>query len=696
VILSEVKMKLRIKTLMLIGILFMTLILVLFVISQTIFLNTFNEHEKQYTSLEVTDVNYTLNNEISNLKKINMDWAEWDDTYSFVGGDYPGFVENNVLPETFERLNVNLILFLDKDRQIVYGKAVNLEENKEISFPSNLNRTLSSDDPLIGSNSSEGTAGIIITQYGPMIISSQPILTSSGDGPAQGTLIMGRFLGQTELNRLSNITNSSVSLEDYNDSNMPPDFQKARFSLTTTNPIFVQALGPNSIAGYISLNDIYGNPALILKTEIPRVIYQDYQGSIIYLIASLILLGLLFGVLTLYYLDKNILNRLEKIVSGVVKIGETDDLSKRVYAEGDDELANLGRSINETFDSLEKSEYKLRESEERYRNIFENTGTSMLILDEDLNVFLVNKEFENVFGFFEKKLEAKMNWIDLIAYPDNDKIWNYHNKILNERKISKIPETYELELKNKRGEIGDFLATFNNIPNTERILVSLIDISDRKKAENEIKSSLKEKETLLREIHHRVKNNMQIISSLISLQSAEVSDEKLVSLYKETENRIHSMALVHENLYQSHDLSHIGLSQYVQNLVEDLIYSYGVSNAIETEIEVPPIEVNLETAIPLGLIINEMVSNSIKHAFPDKKGKIMVKLEIDSDENLILMVSDDGVGLPKDSDIDSIKKFGLKLIQALIQQLDGKLTFESKNGTTFCIKFKELEYGKRF
>lgn len=695
-ILSEVKMKLRIKTLMLIGILFMTLILVLFVISQTIFLNTFNEHEKQYTSLEVTDVNYTLNNEISNLKKINMDWAEWDDTYSFVGGDYPGFVENNVLPETFERLNVNLILFLDKDRQIVYGKAVNLEENKEISFPSNLNRTLSSDDPLIGSNSSEGTAGIIITQYGPMIISSQPILTSSGDGPAQGTLIMGRFLGQTELNRLSNITNSSVSLEDYNDSNMPPDFQKARFSLTTTNPIFVQALGPNSIAGYISLNDIYGNPALILKTEIPRVIYQDYQGSIIYLIASLILLGLLFGVLTLYYLDKNILNRLEKIVSGVVKIGETDDLSKRVYAEGDDELANLGRSINETFDSLEKSEYKLRESEERYRNIFENTGTSMLILDEDLNVFLVNKEFENVFGFFEKKLEAKMNWIDLIAYPDNDKIWNYHNKILNERKISKIPETYELELKNKRGEIGDFLATFNNIPNTERILVSLIDISDRKKAENEIKSSLKEKETLLREIHHRVKNNMQIISSLISLQSAEVSDEKLVSLYKETENRIHSMALVHENLYQSHDLSHIGLSQYVQNLVEDLIYSYGVSNAIETEIEVPPIEVNLETAIPLGLIINEMVSNSIKHAFPDKKGKIMVKLEIDSDENLILMVSDDGVGLPKDSDIDSIKKFGLKLIQALIQQLDGKLTFESKNGTTFCIKFKELEYGKRF
>lgn len=695
-ILSEVKMKLRIKTLMLIGILFMTLILVLFVISQTIFLNTFNEHEKQYTSLEVTDVNYTLNNEISNLKKINMDWAEWDDTYSFVGGDYPGFVENNVLPETFERLNVNLILFLDKDRQIVYGKAVNLEENKEISFPSNLNRTLSSDDPLIGSNSSEGTAGIIITQYGPMIISSQPILTSSGDGPAQGTLIMGRFLGQTELNRLSNITNSSVSLEDYNDSNMPPDFQKARFSLTTTNPIFVQALGPNSIAGYISLNDIYGNPALILKTEIPRVIYQDYQGSIIYLIASLILLGLLFGVLTLYYLDKNILNRLEKIVSGVVKIGETDDLSKRVYAEGDDELANLGRSINETFDSLEKSEYKLRESEKRYRNIFENTGTSMLILDEDLNVFLVNKEFENVFGFFEKKLEAKMNWIDLIAYPDNDKIWNYHNKILNERKISKIPETYELELKNKRGEIGDFLATFNNIPNTERILVSLIDISDRKKAENEIKSSLKEKEALLREIHHRVKNNMQIISSLISLQSAEVSDEKLVSLYKETENRIHSMALVHENLYQSHDLSHIGLSQYVQNLVEDLIYSYGVSNAIETEIEVPSIEVNLETAIPLGLIINEMVSNSIKHAFPDKKGKIMVKLEIDSDENLILMVSDDGVGLPKDSDIDSIKKFGLKLIQALIQQLDGKLTFESKNGTTFCIKFKELEYGKRF
>ncbi|MDI6643792.1 MAG: CHASE4 domain-containing protein [Methanobacteriaceae archaeon] len=688
-------MKLRTKTLLLTGILFMALILVLFVISQTIFISTFNEHERQYTSLEVRDVNYTLNNEISSLKRINTDWAEWDDAYSFVEGNNPDFIETNLQPETFSRLNLNLILFIDNDGQIIYGKGFNLKENRELELPSDFNRTLALDNPLININST-GNSGIIITQYGPMIISSHPILRGSGSGPIQGTIIIGRFMDQSELNRLSVITNSSISLEEYNSPNLSTDFKAARSSISDNNPIYIQEAGPDSIAGYIVLNDVYGNPALILKTEIPRIIYQDYQRSVIYLMVSLVLLGLLFGLLNLYYLDKNLLNRLDKIVGGVETIGKTEDLSQRVYSEGADELADLGLSINEMLDSLEKSENNLKESEKRYRNIFENTGTSMVILDKNLDISLANNQFKKILNSFKVDLESK-NWNDFITITEGDKIKDYHYKMLEGQKLGKFPQTYELELKNRSGKMGDFLATFNNIPGTKKILVSLIDISDRKKAENKIKESLKEKEALLREIHHRVKNNMQIISSLISLQSNEVSDEDMLKFYKETENRLHAMALVHENLYQSTDLSHIDLGGYLKNLVEDLIYSYGGSiSTIQTDIEVPKIEVNLETAIPLGLIINELVSNSIKHAFPDKKGIIKIKLDIDGDQNLNLMVGDNGIGLPEDKDIISIQKFGLKLVQALTSQLDGELTIEGKSGTCFHIKFKELEYKKRF
>jgi len=673
----------------------MALILVLFVISQTIFISTFNEHERQYTSLEVKDVNYTINYEISSLKRINTDWAEWDEAYSFVEGENPDFIETNLRPETFSRLNLNLMIFMDKDRQIIYGRVFNLKENRELKLPANLNKTLSYDNPLISFNSSAGNSGFIITPYGPMIISSHPILRGSGSGPFQGTLIMGRFLDQSELNRLSVITNSSVSLEKYNGPNLSTDFKAARSSITNNNPIYIQEAGPDYIAGYTVLDDVYGNPALILKTEIPRIIYQDYQSSIIYLMISLVLLGLLFGLLTLYYLDKNLLNRLDKIVSGIVTIGKTKDLSQRVFSNGNDELADLGLSINEMLDSLEKSENNLKESEKRYRNIFENTGTSMVILDKNLDISMANKEFKKVLNSFEVNLESK-NWNDFII-AEGDKIKDYHYKMLEGRKLGNFPQSYELELKNRSGKIGDFLATFNNIPGKKKILVSLIDISDRKKAENEIKESLKEKEALLREIHHRVKNNMQIISSLLSLQSNEVSDREMLKFYKETENRLHAMALVHENLYQSTDLSHIDLEGYLENLVEDLIYSYGGSiSSIQTDIEVPKIELNLETAIPLGLIINELVSNSIKHAFPENKGTVKIKLDIDPDQNLDLMVGDNGVGLPEDINIGSIQKFGLKLVQALTSQLDGELTIEGKTGTCFHIKFRELEYKKRF
>ncbi|GAB4309564.1 MAG: hypothetical protein Kow0019_06700 [Methanobacteriaceae archaeon] len=688
-------MRLRTKTLLFTGILFIALILVLFVISQTIFISTFNEHERQYTSLEVMDVNYTLNNEISSLKRINTDWAEWNDAYSFVEGNNPDFIETNLRPETFSRLNLNLILFINNDKQIIYGKVFNLKENRELELPNNFNRILALDSPLIDINSTSNS-GIILTPYGPMIISSHHILKGSGSGPVQGTLIMGRFLDQSELNRLSVITNSSVSLEEYNSPDLSTDFIAARSSIKYNKPIYIHEAGPDSIAGYTVLNDVYDNPALILKTEIPRVIYQDYQKSIIYLMISLVLLGLLFGVLTLYYLDKNLLNRLEKIVSGIITIGKTEDLSQRVYSKGNDELAELGLSINEMLDSLEKSETNLKESEKRYRNIFENTGTLMVILDENLDIMLANSEFKKFLNSFGGNLESK-NWSNFINSPERDKIREYHNQILEGQRLSNFSQTYELELKNSKGKIGDFLATFNNIPGTKKILVSLINISDRKKAENRIKESLKEKEALLREIHHRVKNNMQIISSLLSLQSSEVSDEKMLKFCKETENRLHSMALVHENLYQSTDLSHIDLGGYLENLVEDLIYSYGGSiSTIQTHIRIPKIEVNLETAIPLGLIINELVSNSIKHAFPDEKGTITIKLDIDRDKNLNLMVGDDGIGLPEDADINSIQKFGLKLVQALTSQLDGELTFKGKVGTCFHIKFKELEYKKRF
>lgn len=223
------------------------------------------------------------------------------------------------------------------------------------------------------------------------------------------------------------------------------------------------------------------------------------------------------------------------------------------------------------------------------------------------------------------------------------------------------------------------------------------DITLEKKISKEIKESLKEKEVLLQEIHHRVKNNMQIISSLMSLQTKYVDDEVSLDVLKESQNRVKSMALVHEKLYLSEDLTHINIYNYINNLVLDLFFSYGVSrDQITPIIDIDEIKLNIETAVPCGLIINELVSNVIKHAFRDKKGgKMWLSLHLTDDNQIELMVADNGSGLPNGFNINSSNSLGMQLVNSLVNQLDGSIKIKRSNGTKFTILFKELIYENR-
>ncbi len=257
-----------------------------------------------------------------------------------------------------------------------------------------------------------------------------------------------------------------------------------------------------------------------------------------------------------------------------------------------------------------------------------------------------------------------------------------------------IPKNYEVMLKNREGKIKDFFATSELIPGTEKGIISFMDISDRKIAENKIKNSLNEKELLLREIHHRVKNNMQIISTLLTLQSAQIDDQKLIDLYQESQNRIQAMSLIHEKLYQSRDISKINLKDYVQSMVSDLLYSYEKdSQVIESNLDIDNALMSIDTAVPCGLIINELISNSLKYAFPDRNGTINVYFHRINDSDYCLSISDDGIGLPEDLDVEKTDSLGLQIVNNLINQLDG--TLKISKPSKFEIRFKELKYKER-
>lgn len=203
-------------------------------------------------------------------------------------------------------------------------------------------------------------------------------------------------------------------------------------------------------------------------------------------------------------------------------------------------------------------------------------------------------------------------------------------------------------------------------------------------------ASLREKEILLREIHHRVKNNLQIISSLLELQSESVRDEEALSLFRESQERIKAMALVHERLYRSRDFASIDFGEYVENLIRHLALSYVEDQErISVRIDVANFTMDIEEAIPCGLIINELISNALKHAFPDgRRGEIWVACRADAEGVVTIEVRDNGVGLPTDRDLLDSDTLGLQIVSMLTRQLRGTIEMKSDGGASFILTFR--------
>lgn len=347
--------------------------------------------------------------------------------------------------------------------------------------------------------------------------------------------------------------------------------------------------------------------------------------------------------------------------------------------------------------SREQVNEALSVSEEKYRAFFESDPDYAILIDSKGVIADVNQAAMHISGLSKEELVGK-NFQDLNIFHEDELTLHkkIFSKVLNREKIT----PYEARIINKNGSVMWVLNSSTTITKDDKINYVLVigsDISELKKAEIKLKSSLNEKEVLLREIHHRVKNNLQIISSLLNLQEFYVKEDPIaVNVLKESKNRVLSMAMIHEMLYQSKNLSHINIPNYIKNLISNLVYSYGYDSNFKTILNVEEIMLNIETSIPVGLIIGELVSNSLKYAFPNnQKGKITLSLEYCNKEYK-LVISDDGIGLPPEFDFKNVKStLGFKLVNSLVEQLDGSITLEKNTGTQFTIKFKEQQYKER-
>jgi PAS domain S-box-containing protein len=345
-------------------------------------------------------------------------------------------------------------------------------------------------------------------------------------------------------------------------------------------------------------------------------------------------------------------------------------------------------------EDISQKDVKLRESQEKFRSVADSAVDGIITTDTNGKIVLFNPSLKNIFGYHIDEIKGKHV---TMLMPDR-----YKQRFIDKLEKFKSTGNHELDGKTfeslglrKDGTEFPFeisIATWGSKGN--KFTTSIIrDITRRKKTEKLLQNSLDEKEMLLKEIHHRVKNNLMIISSLLNLQSRYIKDEESKSIFKESQNRARSMALIHERLYQSSDLKRIDFGEYISTLANDLYNTYVMDKSlIKLNIDVDDLRLDINTSIPLGLIVNELVTNSLKHAFPEgKSGEIDIRFH-KKDEEYLLEVKDDGIGFSDDIDYKNTESLGLRLVTSLTEQIDGKIEFDNTSGTSFKIIFKEEKF----
>ncbi|WP_128692833.1 CHASE4 domain-containing protein [Methanoculleus taiwanensis] len=346
-------------------------------ISDAVVMQSYSDLELRETRQHLERALIAVDYEIGRVDGLCRDWAWWDDTCRFVGEGNDAYIRSNLVDSTFSQLRLNMMLYLNQSGAVVFAKGYDLAAGTPTPLPAPLLDRITSDNRLVGHDDAKnGVAGLIVLPEGPMIVSSQSIVLSSGDGPSHGTLIIGRYLDDAALEALQSTTLLPFSLlprDDWaplNDSWEP---------LPASGSMLVQTINPDTTTGYVLIEDIYGEPAVMLRTDLPRTIYNQGRSTFNYLLGSVIVAGLLFGFVTISLLERTTLLQMGRLSDDVAGIGARRDFASRLPVNGENELSRLAGAINGMLEELEAARRELQESSDRYHLLF-NSGNDFIIV----------------------------------------------------------------------------------------------------------------------------------------------------------------------------------------------------------------------------------------------------------------------------------------------------------------------------
>lgn len=705
-------MTLRRKTLLIVGVALICLIGILYLISSKLILSSFAELEEERTSQHVERALNALSDDISGIATMTNDWATWDDTYFFVEDGNQKYIDANPTNESFIGLQVNVMLFINSSGELVFGKAFDLESEQETPVSQSLMEQLGADSPLVHHPTTDSSLkGIISLTEGTMLIASEPILTSNGEGPIRGTLIMGRYLDAAEIGRLAEITRLSINIHRPDESELPSDFAGASPPLSDGENIFVRPLDKGTIAGYSFINDIYGKSALMLRVDMPREIYQHGESTLLYFVLGLLGIGLVFFIIILVLLGKLVLSPLSRLSADVSTIEKSGDPSSRVMVTSKDELSKLAVDINRMLKALAQSRDTLKQSEQQYATLVGSLTDAVFKIKGKVIVWC-NDKVEEIYGYTKEELIGKEV---SIVFPEGANPEFLSDASTAIKKQGFFTDT--CRVRRKDGNIVNLEYTISLIPGMNPVeLVAVVrDITERIKAEEEkhklegqlnLASRLAAIGELAAGVAHELNNPLTAVQGYAQLLTSKddldgTVKRQIETIYKEARraSRITQNLLDFARKHKP-EKQFISINDVVISTLDMCAYRIKANN-IELIMELAPdLPKSMADFQQMQQVFLNIVNNAEQAIVGDHgKGKLLVKT-VQIDNMVQIGFTDDGPGISEQNlkrifepffttkEVGKGTGLGLSICYGIVENHGGHIYAESKlgEGATFVVE----------
>ncbi|MCS7287029.1 MAG: CHASE4 domain-containing protein [Anaerolineae bacterium] len=706
-------MNLSRKILAIIAFLLAFQLLAFYLASRAFFFYNFARLEEQYASRNIERATSLMENQKQNLAALAEDWAAWDDTYNFIQKPTEEYIKSNLVDETFEGLGVNLILFLNHSGELVFGKAYDLELHRETPLPNGWKKHFSAGSPLLFHPSpKEGKVGVITLSSDFMLVAVHPIVTSLEEGPIMGTFVIGYYLDQTWAERISQVVRFPVSIF------APSELQTPR-ELVEGKTFALRFPDSRTMEAFALLNDLYGQPALVLKVTMPRELYR--QSQILFFLFSLLnlLIGLVFGGSILIFLRWHLLSRLTRLSEGLRAIALSGNISARVAVEGKDELTELENRINALLTSLEESLKALEESEKWHRMLINSITDGLLVIDRNLKLRQVNETGARFLGARVEELLGK-NLEDCLKEPIFS---DFYQTLIRTFERNTI-QTISIPCQTPEGEK---IFEMRLYPLPDGALCIARDVTELRRAERFYVKAQK-METAGRmalAIAHDFNNLLApilagtelLLTGAISLQNNRALLEEIRKACEKASNLVKQLLLFGRKEPLTSEV--INLNAIIREMESLVVRILGqkVELILDLAPELYPIEINKSHAeqILINLVMNA------KDAMPSG-GQLIVKTEnVQLEEEALthpeaypgkfvrLLVKDTGVGISPEVMEHIFEPFfttkepgagtglGLSVVYSIVKQNRGWIEVKSApgEGAAFYIYFPALEAGEK-